>query len=77
MKNRRSIARSGTAFEAFSSHAELYAMGKRLREKCPFQSHAIWKPARDRPDPLRLSIDQHDGARGETCKIFPFSEPLL
>jgi uncharacterized protein (DUF2252 family) len=29
-------------------------MGRRLREKCPRSSHAVWRPGRKRPDPLRL-----------------------
>ena len=61
MKDHRSIARSDTAFQAFSSHAELYAMGKRLREKCPLKSHAIWKRARNRPDPLHLLEESNKG----------------
>ncbi len=69
MKNRRSIARSGTAFEAFSSHAELYATGKRLREKCPLESHAIWRPARDRPDPLHLLEESNKGRIPELIPI--------
>jgi uncharacterized protein (DUF2252 family) len=36
------------------SPAELHAMGKSLREKCPRHSHAVWKAPSDRPDPLRL-----------------------
>src|SRR4051794_3224719 len=35
-----------------SSHAELYAKGKNLREKCPRRSHAAWTPAHGRADPL-------------------------
>ena len=36
------------------SPAELHAMGKRLREKCPRDAHAVWKPGHQRPDPLQL-----------------------
>jgi uncharacterized protein (DUF2252 family) len=69
VKDHRSIARSDTAFQAFSSHAELYAMGKRLREKCPLESHAIWKPARDRPDPLHLLEESNKGRIPELIPI--------
>lgn len=33
---------------------ELYKQGKKLRDKCPRQSHAAWKPAVNRPDPIEL-----------------------
>jgi len=36
------------------SPAELRAIGKRLREKCPRSSHADWKAPNDRPDLLGL-----------------------
>ncbi|WP_433963633.1 DUF2252 domain-containing protein [Tunturiibacter gelidiferens] len=47
---------------ASSSRAELAAMGEALRDKCSRNSHAEWKPSRDRPDPLRL-IEQSDQGR--------------
>jgi uncharacterized protein (DUF2252 family) len=37
-----------------SSADELRAAGKQRRDKCPRQSHAAWKAARDRPDPVSL-----------------------
>src|SRR5436189_799621 len=52
---------SDTVFHACSSNAELYEMGKKLREKCPRESHAIWRPARDRPDTLRLLEQSNKG----------------
>lgn len=33
---------------------EIYARGKQLRETCPRESHAVWQPPADRPDPLAL-----------------------
>ena len=42
------------AFQARRSQAELAAMGKALRDKCPRVSHAEWKPPNNRPDPVRL-----------------------
>ena len=65
MKASRSIARSGTAFEAFSSHAELYAMGKKLREKRPLESHAIWRPSRNRHNPLHLLEESNKGGHDQ------------
>jgi uncharacterized protein (DUF2252 family) len=43
------------------SLAELYAMGKSLREKCPRSAHAFWKPRHNRPDPLRLLEQSNKG----------------
>jgi len=50
------------AFQAHHSRAELAAVGKALRDKCPRISLAEWKPPHDRPDPLRL-IEVSDKGR--------------
>ena len=50
------------AFEAHRSQSELAAMGKALRDKCPLESHAEWKPPKNRPDPVRL-IEESDQGR--------------
>jgi len=50
------------SFQPHHSRAELAAMGKALRDKCPRISHAEWKPPHDRPDPVRL-IEQSDQGR--------------
>ncbi len=39
----------------------LYEEGKRLREKCPRTSHAVWKAPANRPDPLRLLEESNAG----------------
>ena len=44
------------------SLAELLALGKSLRNKCPRSSHAVWKAPSNRPDPLRL-LEQSDQGR--------------
>ncbi|QDU20669.1 DUF2252 domain-containing protein [Urbifossiella limnaea] len=36
-------------------------MGKSLRDKCPRESHAAWRPAADRPDPLALLEESNKG----------------
>lgn len=36
------------------SRGELYKQGKRLRDKSPRQSHALWEAPPHRPDPLSL-----------------------
>ena len=44
------------------TYHELHAMGKRLRDKCPRESHAAWKPPARRADPLQL-LEQSDLGR--------------
>src|SRR5262245_42952576 len=51
------------------SQAELYAMGKRLREKCPRSAHATWKAPDGRPDPLRLLEQDNQGRIPELIPI--------
>ena len=50
------------------SLAELRAVGRRLRDKCPRQSHADWKPPTNRPDPVAL-VKQSD--KGRIPKLVP------
>ena len=49
--------------------AELYAMGKSLREKCPRRSHADWKAPDNRMDPLRLLEQDNKGRIPELIPI--------
>ena len=49
-------------FQAHRSRAELLKVGKDLRDKCPRESHAEWKPPHLRPDPVAL-IKQSDKDR--------------
>jgi uncharacterized protein (DUF2252 family) len=60
-KSRRPVNNKIPAFTARRSPAELKAMGKALRDKCPRASHAEWKPPRDRPDPVRLVLKADEG----------------
>lgn len=50
------------------SRDELYAEGKRLRDKCPRQSHGVWRPAHNRPDPLSLV---KESSRGRIPRLIP------
>ena len=68
MNDHRPTSETVTPFQSLSSHAELYAQGKSLREKCPRQSHAAWQPADDRPDPLRLL---EESAQGRIPELIP------
>jgi uncharacterized protein (DUF2252 family) len=40
---------------------ERYAAGKAMRETCPRNSHAIWKPSVGRPDPVTLLLEAEKG----------------
>jgi len=61
--------RSKAAVASRPSQAELYALGKSLRTKCPRGSHAVWKPPDDRPDPVRLLEESNEGRVPELIPI--------
>jgi uncharacterized protein (DUF2252 family) len=50
------------------SRKELYQQGKKLRDKCPRQSHAVWKPAPNRQDPVLLL---EASSRGRIPQLIP------
>jgi uncharacterized protein (DUF2252 family) len=52
---------SSPAFQAHPTRAESAAMGKSLRDRCPRSSHADWKPAPNRPDPIDLLVESSKG----------------
>jgi len=58
-----------TAVASRPSQAELYAMGKSLRDKCPRKSHEVWKAPRNRPDPVRLLEESSKGRIPELIPI--------
>ena len=60
-KSRQSVNKKIPAFQAQPSLAELKAMGKALRDKCPRDSHAEWKPPHNRPDPVRVVLKTDEG----------------
>jgi len=43
-----------SAFKPRPPRTELYAHGRRLRDRCPRGAHATWRCAVDRADPVRL-----------------------
>jgi hypothetical protein len=55
-----SIETSST-FKLHPSRAELYEMGKSLRDKCPRQDHAAWQAPTDRDDPIVLLEGSSEG----------------
>jgi uncharacterized protein (DUF2252 family) len=58
-----------TSHKSHPTHDELYAFGKSLREKCPRESHAIWRPANNRTDPIRLLETSSEGRIPELIPI--------
>src|ERR1039458_4754972 len=67
-RSKQSVNPDIPAFQKRHSRAELAAIGKALRDKCPRVSHAEWKPPKDRPDPVRL-LEQSD--RGRVPELMP------
>jgi len=51
-----------------TTYKERYAEGKALREKCPRQSHAGWKPAKGRRDPVEMVLASE---QGRLSKLLP------
>jgi uncharacterized protein (DUF2252 family) len=49
------------AFQTHSTRAELAAMGKTLRDKCPRAAHAVWHPPPNRQDPVELLVESSKG----------------
>src|SRR5208282_5583718 len=68
-KSRHSVSSKIPAFQAHHSQAELAAMGKALRDKCPRTSHAEWNPPHDRPDPVRLVLKANEGRLPELLSL--------
>ncbi len=55
-KSRKLVTATIPAFEKHLSRSERAAMGKALRDKCPRDSHAAWKPPHNRPDAVRVVL---------------------
>src|SRR5689334_1763339 len=53
---------------ALPSPEQLYEEGKRLRDKCPRQSHAVWKAPANRPDPVSMV---EKGSSGRIPHLIP------
>ena len=51
------------------SRAELIAMGKAMRGKCPRSSHGVWKVRHDRPDPVQLVEEANQGRLPELIPL--------
>jgi uncharacterized protein (DUF2252 family) len=51
------------------SRSERYALGKELRDKVPRSALGEWEPRPNRPDPVQLIIDNHEGRIGRLVPI--------
>ncbi len=51
------------------TRAEWYAAGKELRKTCPRESHAAWKPQRDRRDAVELVLAAEKGRLTELLPL--------
>ena len=67
--SRQSSTMNEPAARPHPSRAELYAMGKSLRDQCPRTSHAVWKAADNRPDPLQLLEESNKGRIAQLIPI--------
>jgi uncharacterized protein (DUF2252 family) len=57
-----------SAFQAQPTRAELLALGKAFRDKCPRAAHSDWRPPTNRPDPLDLLVQS---SRGRIPQLIP------
>jgi uncharacterized protein (DUF2252 family) len=49
--------------------AERYALGKALRKRVPRSSLAEWAPPADRPDPVQMIMESHEGRVGRLVPV--------
>ena len=68
---RRTAAASGSTVTAVPprSRAERLAAGKALREACPREAHAVWRPPADRRDAVELVLDAEKGRMAELLPL--------
>jgi uncharacterized protein (DUF2252 family) len=60
-KGNPSKIETSPSLRTYRSSAELYAMGKSLREKCPRETHADWQEPHGRKNPLALLEQSSQG----------------
>jgi len=65
---RRTSPVAGLRLASQPLREDLYVAGKRLRDKCPRQSHAIWRPPHDRLDPVFML---QESSRGRIPRLIP------
>jgi hypothetical protein len=54
---------------------EHYAAGKALRESCPRQAHAAWKPPQGRRDAVELVLASEKGRVEDLLPLRPATRP--
>jgi uncharacterized protein (DUF2252 family) len=59
----------GSSPQSHSTREESHAIGKSLRDKCLRESHAAWRPASDRPDPIGLMEEANQGRMPQLIPI--------
>jgi len=68
-KNVKNQASGDDKFSFYHApRSERYEIGKQLRKNCPRSSHAQWKSATNRPDPVDLVVS---GNKGRIPKLVP------
>jgi uncharacterized protein (DUF2252 family) len=60
-KVRLSVAEPDRLFTHRLSRAERQSAGKKLRDACPREAHAVWKAPTGRPDPVSLVVEADKG----------------
>lgn len=60
MGNRRASSRVPVPTKGLSRN-ESYALGKKLRDACPRDAHAVWTAPKNRPDPVDLVLQSEKG----------------
>jgi uncharacterized protein (DUF2252 family) len=63
------MAMPASVHDAIEPRSVRRAAGKALRKTTPLDSHAEWKPAPDRPDPLAILRDQDEGRMKDLLPI--------
>jgi uncharacterized protein (DUF2252 family) len=63
------VSGRGSASGKGRSTDEARSFGKRLRDVCPRNSHAIWKAPKDRPDPVQLVLKAEKGRLPELLPL--------
>ena len=66
---KQSPLETSPSLQSHPTHAELYAMGKSLRDTCPRQDHAVWQVPDQRPNPLALIRKSNKGRIPELVPI--------
>ena len=67
--SRQAESKRDRLFTHRRSRAERLAAGKKLRDACPREAHAVWKAPAGRPDPVRLVLEADKGRLPELLPL--------